>query len=140
MTFPAPGVYREDQAVRRVTLTVDVPEILRQLEALGMPDTEIMQRCGLKSRSPLYAWRSGEKMPSLLPGLRLLLLHLEVCPRFSPLRIGIDGLSKRPVVTLRRPKRRRFVTQAAETVDEHALAELDRDQLTRAFSNADEQE
>jgi hypothetical protein len=87
MTFPAPGVYREDQVVRRVTLTVDVPEILRQLEALGMPDTEIMQRCGLKSRSPLYAWRSGEKMPSLLPGLRLLLLHLEHCPRFSPLRM-----------------------------------------------------
>jgi hypothetical protein len=94
MTFPAPGVYREDQVVRRVTLTVDVPEILRQLEALGMPDTEIMQRCGLKSRSPLYAWRSGEKMPSLLPGLRLLLLHLEHCPRFSPLRTMVDVHSR----------------------------------------------
>jgi hypothetical protein len=131
VTFPTPGVYREDQLIRRVTLTVDVPQMIRELEGVGLSDVDIKLRCGVQSASAVSAWRAGDKLPSFIPGLRLLLLHLEVCPATSPLRtvVALQPSCSRcgSSIELRAPANR-TKDEGAEhgQAEEHAHAEPDR--------------
>lgn len=66
-------------------MKLDVPQLIEDLEDAGLADAEIALHCGVW-RSAVSAWRNADKLPSLIPGLNLLLLHFEHCPDRSPLR------------------------------------------------------
>lgn len=65
---------------------LDIITIVTDLNAKGYTDDQIRKACGIKSKSAVSAWRNGDKRPSLLPGLRLIMLHARHFPERSPLR------------------------------------------------------
>jgi len=63
---------------------LNIPHLLDELNAAGLPDSEIAARLGAR-RSTVSLWHAGDKRPGIDFGWPLLCLHFDFCRPSSPL-------------------------------------------------------